>query len=225
MDTPMIDLQLIYDWSEVWALLFPIAALWFKRSQPRTLWPVVVYVWVALAINLVCDYIGDHRRELPKWLSSNTPLYNVHSLVRYCCFTWFFFKLGPGFFPRMQKMLVGLYVIFFVGNFCFVESFFDTSRISGNAMAAEAFVLLASCMLYYFALLNQNLANYLILKDFWVVTGLSIFVVVNFFVFLFYDPMVTDRPDLANWMWNVHNFAYIIFCIFMAKAFYVPTRN
>ena len=58
--------------------------------------------------------------------------------------------------------------------------------------------------------------------DFWVVTGLSIYVVINFFVFLFYVPLLTENPDLADRMWSIHNLAYITMCIFIAKAFYEP---
>ncbi len=62
-------------------------------------------------------------------------------------------------------------------------------------------------------------------NDFLVVTGLSIYVVFNFFVFLFYVPMITENPDLANNMWDVHNAAYIILCILTAKAFSMPFEN
>ncbi|TAD86870.1 MAG: hypothetical protein EAY75_07005 [Bacteroidetes bacterium] len=218
-------LQQFYDWSEFWALLIPIGVLALRRQQPLMLRPVLVYLWCALVINLVCDIIGDNIHQLPTWAASNTPLYNLHSVLRYGCFTWFFLKIGSTTYPRLQKVLVMIYVVLMAVNFLFVEHFFDTSRISSNAMTTEAFMLLANCMLYYFGLLNQNDSNYLTRKDFWVVTGLAVFVVVNFFVFLFYEPLVLQEPDLAEWMWNVHNLAYIIFCIFMAKALYVPYRN
>ncbi len=66
--------------------------------------------------------------------------------------------------------------------------------------------------------------------DFYVVTGLSIFVVTNFFVFLFYDALMEDSRIKKDWhvadnMWSVHNVAYIVFCLLQAKAFSLAKRN
>ena len=59
---------------------------------------------------------------------------------------------------------------------------------------------------------------------FWIVTGLCVYVVVNFFVFLFYLPLLDVDFRLSVNMWNVHNIAFIIFCVFIAKGFYGTTR-
>jgi len=36
--------------------------------------------------------------------------------------------------------------------------------------------------------------------------------------------MLSVDVKLAVNIWNVHNIVFIIFCIFIAKAFYVPVR-
>lgn len=80
-------------------------------------------------------------------------------------------------------------------------------------------------MQYYLSQLHNEVERISDKKDFWVVTGLAIFVVINFFLFLFYVPMIEENPVLAGNMWNVHNVAYILFCILIAKALYVPDIN
>jgi hypothetical protein len=80
------------------------------------------------------------------------------------------------------------------------------------------------CMLYYLSELKDDSKNLFNVPDFWVVTGLSIYVVINFFVFLFYLPMIYVDQDLAVNIWNVHNIAFIIFCLFITKAFYGSHR-
>jgi hypothetical protein len=35
--------------------------------------------------------------------------------------------------------------------------------------------------------------------------------------------MMKDNPALAASMWNVHNVAYILLCIFIARSFYVAS--
>ncbi len=110
-------------------------------------------------------------------------------------------------------------------NFKYFENFNNPAHLSGNLLAAEAYLLLIYCMQYYLLQLRDEVDVISSGPAFWIVTGLSIYVVINFFVFLFYVPMIKQNPDLAEKMWNVHNIAYIIFCIFITKAFYEPYRN
>lgn len=215
-------LQLIFDWSEVWALLIPLLILIYKREQPVFLKPVIVYLWIALVLNLAADIIGDFRSHFPHWLNSNNILYNIHSLVRFACFFYFFRLLGKNFKAALDQIINLSALIFIVFNFIFIESFSNPHHLSGNLLAAEAYVLLVYCMQYYLIKLKADNAEMNKGKDFWIVTGLSIYVVINFFVFLFYVPMLVQNPNLADNMWNVHNLAYITLCIFIAKALHAP---
>jgi hypothetical protein len=43
-------------------------------------------------------------------------------------------------------------------------------------------------------------------------------------VFLFYTPMLSVDVTLAVDIWNVHNIAFIIFCLFITRAFYGTVR-
>jgi hypothetical protein len=115
--------------------------------------------------------------------------------------------------------------VFVIINFTFFENFFNPLHLSGNLLAAEGYLLLIYCMLYYLSRLKDEIEVLTSGKDFWVVTGLSIYVVINFFVFLFYVPMLKENPQLAINMWSVHNVAYIILCIFISKAFYATAAN
>ncbi len=218
-------LQFILDWSEVWALLIPLLVLLFKREQPDFLKPVIIYLWLALLINLVIDVIMGYKVYFPNWLQSNNPYYNIHSVARFACFSVFFMQLPQTSFVTLKKLLAISSVLFILINFIFFDNFFNPKHLSGNLLAAEAYLLLVYCMQYYLSELrdeNNALAEG---PDFWIVTGLSIYVVINFFVFLFYVPMVNTDVDLADKIWNVHNIAFIIFCIFITKAFYGPFRN
>ncbi len=211
----------ILDWSEVWAILIPLFVLLFNREQPRFLKPVIFYLWIALVLNFIGDTIGDFKVYLPHWLHSNNVLYNIHSLIRFFCFSYFFLLLGKNFRSTINRLIGLVALLFIVYNFIFTEKFSNFNHLSGNLLATEAYVLLIYCMQYYLFQLKTDTADFKTKKDFWVVTGLSIYVVVNFFVFLFYVPMLTENPNLADQMWSVHNLAYISLCIFIAKAFYV----
>lgn len=215
----------ILNWSEVWALLIPLFVLLFRRRQPRYLKPVISYLWVALIINLIADIIGDFKDHFPTWLQQNIILYNLHSIIRFGCFSYFFILYDQPSFQFLKKTLPFIFILFISLNFSIAENFLNTEHLSGNLLAAEAYLLLIYCMTYYLAELNEENRSLTRGKAFLVVTGLSIYVVTNFFVFLFYVPMIKDNPELARSMWNVHNVAYIVLCLFIARSFYVAAAN
>lgn len=214
----------ILDWSEVWAILIPLIALQVKREQPASLKPVIVYVWLAFFINIGIDVIMTINIYFRNDFLSNNPLYNLHSVTRFICFSIYFIKIQPGYFRNAKKTVSWLALLFLIVNFVLLENFFNYNSFSGNLLATEAYLLLVFCMMYYLAELKDNDENLFNTSHFWVVTGLSIYVVVNFFVFLFYLPMIDVDLKLAVNIWYVHNIAFIIFCLFLTKAFYGPVR-
>jgi hypothetical protein len=217
--------KLILDWSEVWALLIPLTVLFIKPKQPLPLKPIIIYICLALLINLLADIISIYWKHLPNWFNSNTVLYNIHSVVRYSCFAYFFLLLSDPFYSKVKKLILVAGFLLFVINFTLSEQFYDPNQISGNLLALESYLLLIYCMLFYLSQLRSDTTNFINRKEFWVVTGLSIYVVINFFVFLFYNPMLKENTKLALSIWKVHDIAYIILCIFIAKAFFVPAKT
>ncbi len=217
-------LLVVLDWSEVWAMIIPLSVLLFRRQQPSSLRPVTIYLWIGFLINIVIDIIVTINEHLPGYVLTNNPFYNLHSVVRLACFSFYFVKLQRNSFSKIKKGMVALSVTFILINFIFFENFFNYDSFSGNLLASEAYALLVFCMLYYLAELKDDNSNLFESPHFWVVTGLSLYVVVNFYVFLFYWPMLNVDIDLAINIWNVHNVAFIVFCLFLTKAFYGPFR-
>lgn len=213
------------DWSEVWALLIPLIILIVRRRQPAHVKPLIVYLWLALFINVVIDVIMAINIATPGSRLSNNPYYNLHSLARFACFTIYFIQLPPLSFITLKKYLALFSILFILCNFLFFDNFFNHDHFSSNLFVTEAYLLLIYCMQYYLAELKRDDDDIFKGPDFWIVTGLGIYVVVNFFVFLFYLPMLNINLPLATSIWNVHNIAFIILCIFIAKALYGPFRN
>lgn len=220
----MVDFLIdILDWSEVWALIIPLAVLLFRRQQPATLKPIIVYLWIAFILNVAIDIIVVINLD-PKSGLSNNPLYNMHSIARFICFSLYFINLPQSSFTKFKKVLAVSAAMFMVINFGLFENLFNYDSFSGNLLATEAYILLVYCMLYYLSELKDDNKNLFNGPDFWIVTGLSIYVVINFFVFLFYLPMIYVDRELAENIWNVHNIAFIIFCLFITKGLYGSHR-
>lgn len=212
----------VLDWSEVWALFIPLFFLFRFKKQSRYLTPVIVYLFLALLLNCLIDIGYIYQGKVGRWLHPNNYLYNIHSIARFVCFTYFFLFLDHPYRTLIKKILP--YVYFLVAiNFAFVESFVREKSFSSNLLSAEAGLLLFYCLQYYLYKLKED--NFEIRKqqDFWIVTGLSIYVVFNFPYFLFYTYLLEkEEVKFVVQMWYFHNVTFIILCIFIAKAFYVP---
>lgn len=224
----MIDFfQIILDWSEVWALLIPLFILLFKLRQPSFFNPIILYLGLAFFLNFIIDIGWKYSGEEPSWYYPNNYLYNIHSIIRFACFSAFFIRLKQPYKLNLKKALPYVTLILILLNFLFFENFFYAKSFSSRLMATESALLLFYCLLYYLYKLSEEDVEVEKERppDFWVVTGLSIYVVINFFYFLFYKRLV-ERGDIdfVVFMWNLHNITFIILCVFIAKAFYENNR-
>jgi hypothetical protein len=213
--------NLIIDWAEVWALLIPICVFFYKKKISSLLKPVVWYVFIALFLNLAQDIIWKYKIELKLtgFLYNNPFIYNTHSIERFALFSLFFIRLKQPILSRIKTILPFVFFLFIIINFSVYQSF---TEFSSRTLGTETAFLLLYCLLYYLNLLNQDTTiAFKHLPDFWVVTGLSIYVVINFPIFLFYRALSNQFEKFAIDIWNVHNITYIIFCVFLARAFYV----
>ncbi|MBB5638194.1 hypothetical protein HDE68_004120 [Pedobacter cryoconitis] len=116
-------LQTILDWSEIWALFIPAAALLYIK-QPVIFKPVVLYIWLALVINKLIDVIWKFKTILPASLNSNNSLYNLHSVFTFFLFSSFFIYLKQPFILRIKKIIPFIFLFFVIINFTFYENFF-----------------------------------------------------------------------------------------------------
>lgn len=213
-----------FDYSEVWALLIPLFFLARRKTPlPFHLKPIKIYVILALLINIGIILIWKRNKlgiHLPETLHSNNFLYNFFSIVRLYLFSWFFISLGQRFMHRVKILIPIVFTIFYLINFIFYEDFFNYWMLSSRLLATESALLLFFCLQYFFFLLLEDrpasLRKY---PGFWVVAGLSIYMAVSFFVFLFFNYMIKNNIQFAISIWDVHNVAFIIFCIFIARAF------
>ncbi|OKS86499.1 hypothetical protein RG47T_1955 [Mucilaginibacter polytrichastri] len=207
--------QLIIDWSEVWALLIPICI--FKK-QPALYKPVVFYVWAALFINLAIDVIWKCRTLIPVAYNSNNYLYNIHSIIRFLLFSLFFTRLKHPFLAFLKVVIPVMFGAFLLVNFIFYEQFFNYRMFSSRLLSVEAFLMLLYVFQYYFFKINENVDVNIFTPDFWIVTGLGIYMAFNFFIFLLYNELTIRLQSFAISLWNVHNISFIVFNLFLAKS-------
>ncbi len=213
----------ILDWSEVWALLIPLIIVLKYRNQPSRLKPVKIYIWLSFFIFLFADIIMEFKKpwHFPSWLRTNNYLYNAHAIIQLFLFIWFFNLLVQPFLKTAKRVIPLLACIFIIINFLFFEDFFERMRLSSLMLAVAAGILLFYCLQYYlYLLMDEQIRVIRKVPGFWIVTGLSVYVVINFFIFLFYEALIVNNMDFAVEVWNIHNLTFIIFCICMSIEFY-----
>jgi hypothetical protein len=128
--------------------------------------------------------------------------------------------LDQPFLRSLKKAVPVVFGLFVLVNFIFFENFFYYWSFSNRLLSLETGLLLLYCLQYYFFVLNEDTNEDRRPASFWVVTGLSIYVVINFPIFLFYKAFLKQFENFAVSIWDVTNISFILFCILLAKALY-----
>ena len=207
----------VLDWSEAWAALIPLVVLIFNYPKDKYLRPVVYYIIAAFILNVLCDMTPAFYNYMPFFLRNNNFLYNIHSVCRLFLFIWFFNSIDIHKNIVLQKIIAAGLAIIILSNFIFIDSFFT---ISSKTFALESFVLLCYCIHYFFWKLQSDVTERFFDAPLIIITGLAVYEAVCFFIFLFYDVLMDKYRSFAVNIWNAHNVMYIIFCLFIARAFY-----
>lgn len=209
----------ILNWSEVWALLIPLYYIVNQKGEQLHIKPVKYYIITALILNICIDVIAN-QKDLSlnlRWHNNNV-LYNLHSIFRFTFFLWFFIRLKPIYLLKFKIIIAIIFYTFLLLYYTLHESIFKFSSLT---IGLELYTLLVYCLIYYLQLLQEEYVNeYKKLAEFWIVTGLSIFIVISVIIILFYNNLSETEPLFAIKIWSLHNVAYILLSIFLAKGFY-----
>jgi hypothetical protein len=127
--------------------------------------------------------------------------------------------------PKSKK----LRVIFFVCAIMFVVINFSLfsylTNFSSAIFTAEGFILIVYSIIYFLKTLKSDELTHGFNNSLYIVTGIAIYEAVCFPIFLFYQTLTNETRQYAVNIWDVHNIAYIVFCLFIARAFYGTTRR
>ncbi len=204
-------------------MLMPlIIILLYKPSGPGVK-SLILYVIFAFVLNTIATIMVEYYFSMPDWLKNNNILYNIHSFIRVVLFSWYIMTIRQYRFPPVLRILLVAYLVFVIINFTLLHSPFF---ISSPLFTAESIVLLIFCLSFFFrSMQDDSNVNWLKHPSFLVCTGISLYEVTCFFIFLFFYPLFDKNPELSDLTMSIHNVMYIILCIMLASTLYRYRRK
>lgn len=222
----------ILDWSEAWAPLLPLIILTYYKNRNKYLRPVRIYLLLAFVLNLFLDIVWKFNSDLGvksgDFLSNNNFVYNISSVLRLLLFAWFFIGLRQQFMHRIKLLLPLGFLVFVFINFAFYQDFIPRGNnfFSSRLLATESAILLFYCMQYYiYLIIEEKITTLAHQPGFWVVTGLSIYVAANFFIFLFWEYLSVKMMSFALGIWDIHNITFITLCSLITIQFILERKK
>jgi len=217
-------IQLILDWSEVWAPVI-VLVVYFLCKNKRITGGLLVFTYIILAIllNTLADIIWKYKHSMPPLFQSNHVLYNIHSIIRSTLFSIIFIQQLSGKNERIiRRVLLYLYLLFAIINFTLIQSI----RIfSSYLFSAEGILLLLmSLPCLWDIFINEKNYNNKYHPLFWFAFGVCIYEAANFFIFVFYSTLINSTSYIARHIWDFHNLFYIFLCACLAKYIYESSR-
>lgn len=178
--------------------------------------PIVLYVGIAFALNLAATLSSVYRNSLPSSLQNNNILYNLNSMARVILFGWYILSLKLIRSSWLPKTVLPVYFIFLLINFIFLESpLFLSSRL----LSAESIVMLVLCLFFFMrSMQDDSDINWLKHPSFLVCIGISLYEAINFFIFLFFYPLLQSNLEFGMLTMKIFSISYIILCILIALA-------
>ena len=186
--------------------------------------PISIYIWVALLFNLIANIISSQKVlgiNLP-W-HNNIIIYNAHSVARLIFFMWFFWILEPDFVKRSAFKVV-VFLVLGLAIALAIYEFYADEVISSYSYSTGSSLLLFFCIKYFLFALKTEDSGFSRQPSFWIVTGLGLFVVVTFPIYLFYKMAHVQDPYIADNIWRVQNIAFLVMCIFIGVGFFVSDK-
>jgi hypothetical protein len=207
----------ILKWSEVWALLIPLTVYLTQRNNGRLLFPLQLYLFIGLVLNLFITLISNIHELVATFNGSNHIFYNIHSVVKVVLLGWFIMRYLPRASGNIIRLVFVFYGAFILFNFSFFESpLFFSSRL----LTIESIILMFLGISWYlYTLQDDGKREYNRAAVFLVITGVVIYESISFFIFLFYKQLIVPERNFALLIWKVHDIAFVIMCVFMARAF------
>lgn len=212
-------LSIIWEWSEVWALLIPLIIIFIFRPDARYVWMLKSYIILAFSLNLFAQVTSQFYYLFPESFSiNNNVYYNVQVIIRVMLLGGYIISVRPYRYHILLKALLIVFVAFTLVNFTFFES---PLLLSIRLFAAGNITLIICCVSYFLrSILEDSTVNWLKHPSFIVCTAVCLYEAVTFFIFLFIYPLSYTDPEFGLVTLRIYQVILVLFGVLLAIALY-----
>lgn len=217
----MTFFEALIAYADTYGSIIPLVVLsivFHKRKVPKTLLPLVFYLFISVIVFGFSNYLADRK-------INNLFLYNIFSAIELALILYFFHGIIKN--PKIRKWILPvilLYLILLTGNLIFLEKI---NSFNSNALAIEFLFLIIFCFSYYYELSSsEEVIVFLKTPYFWMVSGFFIYFSTCILVFVLYKYAAIQNRKFILDFWEFQVIMYLIKNILIAKGllcFKTPT--
>lgn len=167
---------------------------------------ILYYIIIQLFFNLSANILNELG-----W--KNLYLYHLNCLFSFYALSLFYFQLFNT--KQLSRLIAAVAVIFTAIFFFNIYKWESVMVFNSNTFGVASFILCAYALYYYLQLYkNPQPVNLAKSSNFWFNTGIFSYYTISFFIFLTYHKLTEEKAPLLRIVWKLHNFIFLIMCIY-----------
>lgn len=208
-------------YTSIFSPLIPLSILLSKIKQPKekAIWIIFIYIFYSFSTDLILFY-WDQIGELPETVNRN--LSSLFTVVEFVCFGLFFY------FTLKRKNLRNLVLsgIVIIASFLIANIFFQFIKfenLDSIPITVQGLFIMPLALVYYFEQIKNPDALFIYgTPNFWIVTGILIYLAGTFFIFILSENLTEKELD---YYWPINYFFNTIKNLMFGLAFYMYSRK
>lgn len=208
-------------YSSILSALIPLSILLKNYRQPKekAIWIIFVYVFYSFTTDALSYYSGRFG-QLPEILTSN--LTSFFTVVEFVCFGFFFYYS----LKRKELRKFVLFGIIIISSFLIANIFFQFIKfenLDSIPITVQGLFIMPLALVYYFEQIKNPDTLFIYgTPNFWIVTGILIYLAGTFFIFILSENLTQEELDEY---WSINYFFNTIKNLMFGLAFYMYTRK
>lgn len=201
------------------ATLLPIIAglIYYKRLS-KAIHALIIYLSIALFINIVGVVLANHD-------INNMPLLHVYTLFELVAVMWYYKRaFNTPAASRMITLIMVIYPVLCVLNFTFLQSIYQFNTYT---RPLEAIIVVVTGCVYLSVQGNADNKDSVNNAGRWITGGFLLYFCSSFFQFVFSNVVSHNASKAVKYMiWDLHaTFVLIMYLFFFVAVRYEASKR
>lgn len=193
----------IFDYSDTYGSMIPVLAIgkkFWRKKVPKDIQVLLWYFFLSIILFGYSNYLADRK-------INNLFIYHFFSPIELFFLTNYFSKKQILKFRWSLIISFVFLVICFFNTLCFEE----IKTLNSNTQSIEFLLLLILCSFFYYKYSKSNqILNFQIQPEFWIITGFFIYFSTTILLFSFYKYAIVHYRSFLFDFWDFQEIMYIV---------------